>query len=427
MLVFTGTFMRILFLSNLFPPESHGGYEQWCRETAEGLRARGHEVTVLTTHSSRRYDALDEPGWIRRRLHMEMEFGTRVHSLNFFTRRQVDEQENLECLRQTFAEAQPEAIMIWGMWNLHRSLAATAEALLPDGVVYYLGDYWPTLPSQHQFYWDAPAQNWMSWLPKTLLKPVARKVLENEAPVRLEFARALFPSQFLLEEYRRRGVPFRQGEVIAGAVDTERFFNPQPGGSSRLGPAEPLKLLYAGRISPEKGVETAIEAIEILVRRGEMGGMRLTIAGSGERAYVARLQERVEKQGLGKFIAFLPPVSPGVMPELYRLFDVYLFTSTWQEPFGRVLVEALASGMVVIGTATGGAGEILKDGENALVFPPGDARTLAAQILHLQSNPSLAERLIASGQEEAVHRYDTRRMVDEIEAYLLSLRERVEA
>lgn len=419
--------MRILFLSNLFPPESHGGYEQWCRETAEGLRARGHELTVLTAHSSHRHPALDEPPWIRRRLHMEMEFGTRVHSLNFFTRRQLDEQENLECLEQTFAEVQPEVIVIWGMWNLHRSLAARAEALLPDGVVYYLGDYWPTLPSQHQFYWDAPAQNWISWLPKTLLKPVAQWMLGNEVPVRLEFARALFPSQFLLEEYRRRGVSFGQGEVIAGAVDTEKFFNPQPAGSRSLGPAEPLKLLYAGRISPEKGVETAIEAISILARRGEMGGMRLTIAGSGERAYVTRLQERVEKQGLGEFIAFLPPVPPEVMPELYQLFDVYLFTSTWQEPFGRVLVEALASGMAVIGTATGGAGEILKDGENALVFPPGDAQALAGQILYLRSNPSLAERLIANGQEEAVQRYDTRRMVDEIEAYLLALRERVEA
>jgi glycosyltransferase involved in cell wall biosynthesis len=184
----------------------------------------------------------------------------------------------------------------------------------------------------------------------------------------------------------------------------------------------PLALLYAGRLSPEKGIETAIEAISILIKNGNQ--VRLSVVGGGESGYVQQLQERVQAAGLKDAIRFLGPVAKEEMPPLYRQFDAFLFPSVWQEPFGRVLVEAMASGLVVIGTATGGAGEILQDEETALVFAPGDAAGLAKQIMRVQQ-PGLRWRIAQNGRRAALGKFDMGRMITEIEALLNTILARV--
>jgi glycosyltransferase involved in cell wall biosynthesis len=180
-------------------------------------------------------------------------------------------------------------------------------------------------------------------------------------------------------------------------------------------------LLYAGRISPEKGIQTAIQAVEDLVHRRGIHTVKLLIAGGGQQGYVAQLRQTVSQANLEDYITFLGLLPKETMPDLYRKVDVFLFTSTWQEPFGRVLVEALAAGVVVVGTATGGSAEIL--GENVLAFAPGDAAGLADQILRLLEQPELRRQLVENGKQRAVRYFDNTRMVDEIEAYLSSVLE----
>ncbi|HEX7972830.1 MAG TPA: glycosyltransferase family 4 protein [Anaerolineales bacterium] len=415
--------MRLLFLTNFYPPGGRGGYEQWCQETALGLLEAGHRVDVLTSRVDLPEAAQPDPAWVHRDLHMEMEFASFVHGLRFFTSREAREQENLASLQKMVSEVEPDLILVWGMWNLPRSLPALAEQLLPDKVVYYLADYWPTLPSQHEFYWQAPAQNWATRIPKGLLKPVAQRILNGEQPPALQFRRVIFPSAFLRDETLRLGVPVKESVVIYGGVDTRPFIehgihNPV----GRLAPDHKgLSLLYAGRISPEKGVETAIQAMQELVCRRGVQNVRLEIVGDGERGYILRLRQMVQEAQLEGCITFSGPASKDEMPGLYHRFDAFLFPSIWQEPFGRVVVEALASGVVVIGTATGGAAEILEKGENALTFAPGDAAGLANQVVHLIEQPELRLRLIQNGQRVARKKFDISRMTAEIEAYLQSI------
>jgi hypothetical protein len=75
--------MRILFLSNFYPPAGNGGYEKWCQEVAQGLRLAGHEVRVLTSRARLERLAGREPDWIARSLYMEMEFASLVHGMSF--------------------------------------------------------------------------------------------------------------------------------------------------------------------------------------------------------------------------------------------------------------------------------------------------------------------------------------------------------
>lgn len=406
--------VRILCLSNFYPPLGKGGYEQWCQEVSEGLAQRGHTVTVLTSRHQCEHLGSSEPEWIHRHLYLEMELASLRNGLSFFTQRKHREQENLACLLHLIIDQSPDVVLVWGMWNLSRALAAVAEAMLPGRVVYYMGDYWPTLPSQYRFYWQAPARNWLTRLPKAILGRLAAYRLDKEKLPTLHFGHVLFPTAFMCGDFLQRGLDPQHAQVIYGAVNTKPY-------SHVVRPPRihtTLNLLYAGRLSPEKGVHTALEAISILVNQHQLTQLHLTVAGGGDPEYVKRLHQIVRQERLEQFITFLGAQPAEAMPALYSTADVLLFTSIWNEPFGRVLVEAMAAGVIVVGTATGGASEILMDGENALLFPPEDAGELATQITRLAEAPELRQHLAARARQIAVEKFDTCRMVDEIEAYL---------
>jgi glycosyltransferase involved in cell wall biosynthesis len=409
--------MKILFLTNFYPPVSRGGYEQWCQEVGDGLRARGHEVTVLT--SAHRRDALPipDPAWVRRELHLEMEIASLQNAVWFFTRRKKREQENLRLLRRVVETWNPEAVLIWGMWNFPRSLPALAEALLPEQTVYYMGDYWPALPSQFENYWNAPPRSMITGLPKLILRPLAKRMLAREPKPRLGISRALFPSAFMQGEYRNLGIFPRESRVVYGAVDTSPYAalarSPKSNGN--------VSLLYVGRLAPEKGVHTAIEAVARLVRDFNLRNLILTIVGDGEPEYVHSLHALVDRESLAPIVTFLPAQPKETLPALYARSDIFLFTSIWQEPFGRVIVEAMASGLAVAGTAVGGAAEILRHDENALVFTPGDPASLAQTLKRLIEDSDLRERLGSAARNSVMDKFDLQRMTLEIERYLQSL------
>jgi len=120
-------------------------------------------------------------------------------------------------------------------------------------------------------------------------------------------------------------------------------------------------------------------------------------------------------------VTFVPAQPKEALPALYQQADVFLFTSIWPEPFGRVIVEAMASGLVVIGAPVGGAAEILKANENALTFMSDDPSSLAQQLRKLSEAPVLYEQLTKAGRKTAVQQFDLQRMTNEIETYLQAL------
>jgi glycogen synthase len=281
--------MKLLFLSNFYPPASRGGYEQWCGEVADGLRSRGHDVLVLSsTHGHGNLQSPD-PAWVRRELHLEMEFASLRNAFQFFTSRKQRERENLTLLRQTIESHKPDAILLWGMWNFPRSLPALAEKLMVGKVVYYIGDYWTTLPSQFENYWNAPARNPLTGLPKLLLRPFARRILAREPRPALQVEHALFPSAFMREELRRKGLSPKNAKIIYGAIDTQPYLGQH---AERQG--DIVSLLYVGRVTHEKGVHTAVEAIARLVREYGPTNLKLTIVGDGDSDYVSRLHQLVD-------------------------------------------------------------------------------------------------------------------------------------
>ncbi len=408
--------MKILFLTNFFPPASRGGYEQWCQEVADGLRDRGHRVEILTSrYISNRCNIIDPP-WVHRTLYLEMEINSLWNGLVFFTIRRQHEDANLQELQRRIRICEPEAILVWGMWNLSRRIPALVEQLRPGKVAYYFGDYWFFLPSQIETYWKLPGRSWKTSLPKIILKPFALRLLAREKKPNLLIENAIFPSKFLRDEYLSKGIILKNVSVIYGAADTRHFrstdkrFNTSNGNTT---------LLYVGRLIPEKGVDTCIQALTIL-EQIQSGSVNLLIVGSGERDYENYLRSLAQEKQVEDRVVFLGPQTKSELPNIYRSADIFLFPSIWAEPFGRVLVEAMAARLPVIGTGVGGAAEILRDGENALLFKPGDPEAMAAQISRLIQSPDLRQRLINAGRRTA-EKFDIQRMIGEIEMYLQAL------
>jgi glycosyltransferase involved in cell wall biosynthesis len=177
------------------------------------------------------------------------------------------------------------------------------------------------------------------------------------------------------------GVPADRLRVIARGVDLDQF-DPEQVGARRaaelargwgLVEGVPVVML-PGRLTSWKGHGVLIEALGRLGRRD----LAAVFVGGGAESYRAALERRIEESGLA---ATCRLVGHGAdMPAAYRLADVVVSASTRPEGFGRVIVEALAMGCLVIATDHGGAGEILRGRDLGWLVPPGDPAALAAAL-----------------------------------------------
>jgi glycosyltransferase involved in cell wall biosynthesis len=178
-------------------------------------------------------------------------------------------------------------------------------------------------------------------------------------------------------------------------------------------------MLYAGQLVRHKGVHTAIEAVARLVNERGLDRVSLTVIGSGHPDYEAYLRDQVEKERIQPYVAFKEPVPREAMPAALHQHDILLFPSIYEEPLARITQEAMAAGLVVVGTTTGGTGELLKDRETGLTFAPEDADGLANQVAWLISHPEMARRVAHAGRQTVLGHFTLDRMLTEIEAYLL--------
>ncbi|WP_297467824.1 glycosyltransferase family 4 protein [Thermococcus sp.] len=184
-------------------------------------------------------------------------------------------------------------------------------------------------------------------------------------------------------------------EVIQNGVNVGFFDIPlsKEEAKEKLGLGERV-ILYVGRLEPRKGVGTLINAMK------HVDGT-LLVAGQG--SMLPLLRERAKLLGVGNRVRFLGMVEYSKLPLLYRASDVFVLPSL-SEAFGIVLLEAMASGVPVIGTRVGGIPEII-DGCGILV-PPGNARELANAINLVLNNQSVEKRLSRLGKRRVERVYD---------------------
>jgi glycosyltransferase involved in cell wall biosynthesis len=408
--------MRVLFLTNFYQTHGAGGEEQSCQQVVEGLTQRGYATLVLTSMHGSNHSAPEAEG-ICRSLYLEMDLAPLRHSITFFTRRKARQKHNLKVFERVLRQFDPDIIFIWGMWNLPYSLPVFAETMYPDKVVYRFATYWPTLPSQHEFYWRTPGRNWYSRFPKQLLSYVALAMLTREAQKPpLAFRHAICVSAATRDVLVEAGIPVSHARIIHTGLDVKHYLN--SGQASLRHEQQNVSLLYAGRIYPEKGLDTLIEAMTKLVHGQDRRDITLSLAGSGSAEYENHLRQQVQQAGLTGNVLFLGWRSPAEMPELLRKFHVLVLPSVWPEPFSRAILEGMLSELVIVAARTGGTPEIIMDGNNGLLFRPNDPEDLADKLAHLVDDRDYRKQLAAAGKQTIMEKFTVTKMMREIESFL---------
>jgi glycogen synthase len=375
--------VRILVLSNMYPPHHYGGYEQSCRDCVDRWRERGHQVTVLTT-TMRVPGVAEAPGHddgVRRQLHMYL------RDADLFVppvwRRLAWERDNQRALAAALADADPDVVSVWHMGAMSMALL-TALAGSGRPLVYAVCDDWPI--------YGPSLDGWMRlFAGRPRLAAVAGRLFG--VPTTLPDLGGSGAFCFVSEVTRRRveeqsGWRYPIATVVYSGID-RRDFPPL------AGPPPPRewrwRLLYVGRVDDRKGIETLIRAMPLLPEAAT-----LAIVGRGHAGYRQRLAALVAELGLDRRVTF-DAVARSELAARYAAADCLVFPSEWIEPFGLVPIEAMACATPVVATGTGGSGEFLVDRQNCLLFPPGDAEGLAAAVTRLAGDECLRARLVAEG------------------------------
>jgi glycosyltransferase involved in cell wall biosynthesis len=189
-------------------------------------------------------------------------------------------------------------------------------------------------------------------------------------------------------------------EVIPNAVDTEKF-SPENGNllQKRWGITSPV-VLFVGRLSREKDVQTLLRAFSNIVR--EIPEAKLVVVGKGPEEESLR---KFEKRNSVPHVFFLGKVENKIIPNIYVGADVFVLPST-REPFGNVILEAMASGKPVIGSCVGGVKEMIIDGVTGYHAQPGNDRHFSELILRVLLQRGLREQLGANSRRRAIDCYD---------------------
>ncbi|MEW9668610.1 glycosyltransferase family 4 protein [Ammoniphilus sp. 3BR4] len=178
-------------------------------------------------------------------------------------------------------------------------------------------------------------------------------------------------------------------------------------------------VLFVGKINREKGIESLIEAGKIL-RKHHKNLVILVVGGTdhgikSKSSFFKRI-ERIGKKKLGadgiRFTGFL---SPRMVAECYAIADVFVCPSLWQEPFGRVNIEAMAAGLPVVAANKGGIPESIRHGKTGYLVNPRNSKKMAKYINRLLKNASRRKKMGMAGYRLVVKKFSWNSVVKKID------------
>lgn len=377
----TGRPRRILVVTNLFPPQEFGGYGRKLWEFSAELIRRGHVVTVLTAD----VPELARPGMAGTEdieAHVDRSltlYGTWKDGRAFIHDDSAQcaalIRANIRRVLETARDFRADACLVGNLDLVGTEFLDPLTRQMGVPVLHCLGNqhpgYAPETAPRSPLYRAGPASGWVAerlaaggyGLPATVIHPGARVDY---------FHRAAMPS-------------------------TDR-----------------LRIAFASLFVNYKGPQTLINALAILHREGI--DFDCTFAGEAPDAdLAARCRDFIERHGMAGKVRFTGFLDRRGLSDLFARCNVLVFPSVFQEPFGISQVEAMAAGLTVVGSGTGGSGEVLRDGVDGLLFKAEDHEALAGRLRSLVKDRDAWLRMALSGRDRA-RDFTVARSVDRIEA-----------
>jgi len=371
--------MRVLVVSGIWPPDV-GGPASHAPDVAAFLQSRGHAVEVVTTASA-------PPA--------QEEYP--VHAIpRSLPKGVIHARTAAEIARRARAA---DVVYTTGMFG--RSAAGAALARRPFVVKLTADPAFERARRRGLVGGDVDEFQGSSG-------DAAIRVLRLARNAELRRAAHVFtPSAYLRELAVSWGVPANRVSVLPNPTPPLPRLRPRDELRAELGLTGPT-LAFAGRLTAQKSLGVALDAV------AAADGVTLVIAGDGDER--AGLERRAGELALGDRVRFLGPVARGAVLELFSAADAAVLSSAW-ENFPHTAVEALAVGTPVIATAVGGVPEVVVDGENGLLVPPGDSEALAAAIRRYVGDDALQGRARAAAAA-SVEQFSPERIFATLEGVL---------
>lgn len=408
--------MRILLVTDLYPPHFMGGYEIKCKLHAEELARRGHVVSVLTSNWRAGKSTLE--GYVSRLLHTnrdDQQFNSSagipdllgLHRRYNQLKRMLACRENYRIAYDTIATFKPDVVYLWQLNDVSISPALAAQ---DQGIptVYRLDDYWL-----------ANLRKELCLEPNTLKRMYRAAIIGVRDFERIDHSHMFVVSRSVMRSYVDSGFPEKNIAVIPEGVPSDILLriNELPNPMSK----NQFRLVYVGRLVPDKGVHVALKALGHLVYEVGIPNIALDIIGVGSGDYLQQLKNLIAALGLENHTDFIGFVEHQEVLARFLKYDAVLIPSLWEEPLSGTIAEAMARGLPVIATDRGGNPEIISNGENGLLVPPDDAWELAQAIMVLVKNPALVKKFQLNALNTVRENYLHERIVDRVEDYFEEL------
>lgn len=359
---------RILVVTNLFPPQELGGYGRKIWEFSNGLIKRGHHLKVLTGDARYLQKTPDagEPDLellVERNLVLQGEWKNGlVHKpggVNFI---RCTAQDNKRKVMVAVAAFKPDFVLLGNLDFLGVDmLKAIIAEKIP--VLHSLGNqtpaYGPHESIESPLYRIAPASDWLG------------------------------------ENLLKQGYKVPKLSTIYPGARLDRFFK------VFLPDIRRLRIVFAGLVMPFKGAHILMAALHLLKQSGIE--FEADFAGdSTDEDYVRKLKEFAQNNGLTAEVRFNGFLDRGGLTALFARCNVLVFPTQVPEAFGISQVEAMASGLIVITSGTGGTQEVIRHEIDGLVFEMGNAVSLANNLAKLATDKELRNKLQIGAQKRAM-------------------------
>jgi glycosyltransferase involved in cell wall biosynthesis/SAM-dependent methyltransferase len=358
---------RILVFTNLLPPQEMGGFGRSVWELCEGLILRGHTVRILTADMP---ELLQKPypNYERVERHVKRElrlFGDWKHGAAHTMEDPAQIQEiavhNVRTILREVAGFRPEVCMAG---NLDFMSGAMLDPVLSQGIpiVHRLGNGVPGFmvdaTPQSELYCIAGCSTWVN------------------------------------EELQRNGYVAKQFALLPPGSPLQEYYRLMPPAFDRL------RICFAGLMMGYKGPHILVEALGFLKKLN----IPFTCEFAGDfkdPAYEQYFKQILGKAGIGAQVRLLGFCDRAGLAAMFDRSNVLVMPSVFEEPFGKVQIEAQAAGLAVVRSPVGGYKDMLQDEVNGLLFKREDAEDLARQLYVLQGDPEFWAKLAQQGQVDA--------------------------
>ena len=385
--------MRILLITNLYPPQELGGYGRSMADFAWGLKKLGHQITVLCSNAPYLdIDSIKEDHSIQRNILLKGSFENGITNITNPLKRTEIDKHNIKLLEGALKKENWDGILIGNL------------DLIGDEILETLAN--KSIPILHHIGFMEPSFSHLS-----IPKKNNYIILAASHAVRI----SLKEKGFKVDE---NSVVYPGARVdFFGYNPTKRNLPDLPDGTER----KPLCIAFAGLLMSSKGLHTLIESLVILKKKKIF--TRTYIAGANfQKGYQEALKEFLKKHGLLDSVNFVGSLKRKQLSRLFRLTHVFVFPSIYPEAFGIVQAEAMASGLALISSGVGGSKELVKHDINGWLFKNQDPEDLSHKLAELAKKPELIKKFGINSNKIARTQFSTMASSEKIETIFKSFR-----